>query len=223
MKWLTLAAQLVEKLPLERLFVKPPSNKERLEDLQEILGEAHARPAEAPPENPPEEIPEEYEGDLGGYLEPRRQKVHLTEAKSELSTEETVAYQNREIAKNLLVLERHYAQKLRINGIPCDCGSGRHLLAIETLAEETISMVDNPNIYYRIIDWVKEAGPKSTDEAAKSGIYDNEYPVFSRQSRDFRKEIIGSLEPSALFTKKVGEVPATEEERKELLSRGFVH
>ncbi len=196
MKWLAVLAQAIERIPLERLLFKPPSNKKSLEDLQEILSESHVKPTEAAPEEPISETPEEAEA---GYLEPHRQRVHLPEPRSELSTEETVAYQNREIAKNLLVLERHYAQRLRINGIPCDCGSGRHLLAIETLAEEAIPMVDNPDVYYHLIDWVKEVGPKSTDEAAKSGKYDNEYPVFSHQARDFRKEIIGSLEPSALF------------------------
>ena len=217
MKWLSVLAQVVERIPLERLLIKPRSNKERLEDLQEILSESHVKPTEAAQEEPIEVTPGEAEE---GYLEPHRQRVHLPEPRSELSTEETVAYQNREIAKNLLALEKHYAQKLTIAGKKCDCGSGRHLLAIEGLAEEAISMVDNPDVYYRLIDWVKEVGPKSTDEAAKSGKYDNEYPMFSHQSRDFRKEIIGSLEPSALFTKRVEELPATEEERKELLSKG---
>lgn len=119
-----------------------------------------------------------------------------------LSTEETVAYENREIAKNLVQLEKHYAQRLRILGIPCDCGSGRHLLAIEGGCENAIPMVANPQVYYRILNWVKEVGPKSTDEAAKSGLYDEEYPRFSHQSRDFRKEIIGSLDPRALFPQK---------------------
>lgn len=217
MKWLSVLAQVIERIPLERLLIKPRSNKERLEDLREILSESHVKPTEAAQEEPIEVTPGEAEE---GYLEPRRQRVHLPEPRSELSTEETVAYQNREIAKNLLVLERHYTQRLRINGIPCDCGSGRHLLAIETLAEEAIPMVDNPDVYYRLIDWVKEVGPKSTDEAAKSGKYDNEYPKFSHQARDFRKEIIGSLEPSALFTTKVEELPesrfipvASEEEK----------
>jgi len=217
MKWLSVLAQVVERIPLERLLIKPRSNKERLEDLREILSESHVKPTEATQEEPIEVTP----GEVGeGYLEPHRQRVHLPEPRSELSTEETVAYQNREIAKNLLALEKHYAQKLTIAGKKCDCGSGRHLLAIEGLAEEAIPMVDNHGVYYRLIDWVKEVGPKSTDEAAKSGKYDNEYPMFSHQARDFRKEIIGSLEPSALFTKRVEELPATEEERKELLSKG---
>ena len=206
MKWLSFIAEQVAKLPLERLFVRPPDNKKRLEDLQEILSESHVEPAEAPPENPPEEIPEEYE-DQKGYLEPRRQKVHLEPPPANgVSTEETVAYENREIVKNLDVLEKHYAQKLTIAGKKCDCGSTKHLLSIEALAEETISMVDNPQLYYRLIDWVKEVGPKSTTPAAQSGQYDNEYPIFAQQVRDFRKELAGSLESAAFFTNKVEEV-----------------
>lgn len=198
MKWLSILTEQVAKLPLERLFVRARDNKKALKDLQEILSESHAEPAEAPPENPPEEIPEEYE-DLKGYLEPHRQKVHLPPGGSELSTEQTVEYQNREIGKLLLRMERHYAQRMRINGIPCDCGSQKHLLDLESLSEETVPMVDNPDVYYRIIEWVREVGPKSTDVAAKSGQYDNEYPVFSRQARDFRKEIIGSIDSQALW------------------------
>lgn len=241
MRWLATAlVNLAERLPLERLFIKPPSNKKRLEELQSILGEAHTKPAEVSPEKQPEETPKEHD-DLKGFLEPRQQKVHLEsnpDIVSTVSTKETIDYQNREIGKLLLRMERHYAQKLRINGVPCDCGSQKHLLDMESLSEETIPMVDNPQVYYRILEWVKKVGPKSTDEAAKSGQYDDEYPVFSRDARDFRKTVIGSLEASALFPKEaeeeVTELPLKQEEeqeiteeefekqRKDLLSRGFI-
>ena len=198
MNWMGFITEQVAKLPLERLFVRPPDNKKALKDLQEILGESHAKPAEAPPENPPEEISEEYE-DLKGYLEPRRQKVHLPSREGGLSTEDTVDYQNREIGKLLLRMERHYAQRMIVHGVPCDCGSQKHLLDLESLCEETVPMVDNSDVYYHVIEWVREVGPKSTDKAAKSGKYDNEYPAFSHQARDFRKEIIGTIAPEALW------------------------
>lgn len=206
MKWLSLLTQAVAKTPIERLLVRPPDNKKSLQELQAILSESHAEPAERPvketaPE-PPEESPE-------GYLEPRRPAVHLAKRDTSASDEETVTYQNREIGKLLLRMERHYAQRLRINGIPCDCGSSKHLLDLESLCEETIPMVDNSEIYYSIIDWDREVAPKSTDQAAKSGQYDDEYPMFSHQARDFRKELIGSLEPSDLFTKRVEELPGS--------------
>jgi len=202
MNWISFLTEQAAKLPLERLFVRPSDNKKSLKDLQEILSESHAEPAEAPPA----EIPEATEE---GHLEPPQQKVHLAPGGGGLSTEETAAYQNREIGKLLLRMERHYAQRLRINGIPCDCGSSKHLLDMESLCEETVPMVDNPDSYYRIIEWTREVAPKSTDEAAKSGKYDEEYPTFSRQARDFRKEITGSLEPSALFPQKPGEPEGT--------------
>lgn len=202
MKWLSLLTQAVAKLPIERLLVRPPDNKKRLHALEDILSESHAKRAEPLVEETPEELPE-------GDLEPRRPTVHLGKRDTSASDEETVTYQNREIGKLLLRMERHYAQKLRINGVPCDCGSQKHLLDLESLCEETIAMVDNPEIYYKVIDWAREVAPKSTDEAAKSGKYDNEYPAFSRQVRDFRKEIIGNLEPSALFTKRVEELPGS--------------
>lgn len=225
-RWLAATfLSVAERIPLERLFIKPTSNKKRIEELQSILEEAHTKPAEVPPEPPPEVSTEEHEN-LKGFLEPRRQRVHLEQPDtSGISTEETVAYQNREVGKLLLRMERHYAQKLRINGVPCDCGSSKHLLDLESMCEETVPMVDNPDIYYRIVEWSKEVAPKSTDKAAKSGQYDDEYPVFSREARDFRKTVIGSLEASALFPKKaeeeVTEVPSTEEERQALLSEGF--
>jgi len=218
MSWLELAINTLGKLPVEKLFLKPADRtEERAKALDELEANLKNSQKLAPPttstrkaEKPPEiELQE-------------ASKMHLAEPQpGGLSTEETVAYQNREIAKNLLALEKHYAQRLRINGIPCDCGSSKHLLAIEGLCEETISMVDNPDIYYRSIDWAKDMAPKSTDEAAKSGLYDAHYPLASRQARDFRKEIMGSLEPSALFPQTPGEpegtriLPVVSEEEKE--------
>lgn len=202
-KVFALVTQAISNLPLEKLFVHRTNPTKDLKELEAILGEAgtsQARPASEP-------VPK----DERWKLEPRQQrgKVRLQETKSDLTTAETVAYQNRELAKNLVVLERHYAQKLTINGKKCDCGAGRHLLAIESLAEETISMVENPSVYYRLIDWEKDVSPKSTDRAAKSGHYDEEYPIFSRQARGFRKELLGSLDPSSMFTKKLEDLPSS--------------
>jgi len=207
--WLSLVAAAVEKIPFERLIAKPRDSRESLEELKEILDSA--------PRGKPQPKQQEEELEEEAVLEPRR--AHLPERPSSgVSTEETVAYQNREIGKLLLRLERHYAQKLRINGVPCDCGQSKHLLDLESLAEETVPMVDNPQIYYRIIEWVREVGPKSSEEAAKSGNYDEEYPAFSRQAREFRKELLGTLDASALFPRKREEqviVPVVSEQEKE--------
>ena len=219
MDWLTLAGNLIRRIPLERVLTPRPDNTKALKDFAASVTAPvveNRTPSEqktvVTTQPPPKIVPQEAP------------KVHLAEPPpSGLSTEATVAYENREIGKLLLRMERHYAQRLRVNGIPCDCGSSKHLLDLESLSEETIPMVTNPQVYYQVIEWIKKVGPTSTDEAAKSGHYDEEYPVFARQARDFRKEIIGSLEPSALFPQKPGEPEGTrilpvvsEEEREEI-------
>jgi len=206
MNWLALVAQAVDKIPLERMLARRPDNKQRLQELAEILGQSHAKPAETEPEvQPPEtnipqeDIPEKPRfADLGNA----GPKVHLEsnpQVTSSVSTKETVDYQNREIGKNLLMLQRHCVQKFRIAGRACDCGQSKHLLELEALAEETVGMVDNPDIYYRILDWVHRLGPISTVEHVSSGKYDDLYPAFGNEARDLRKELLGTLDPKALF------------------------
>ena len=219
MDWFAFATNLINRIPFERVLFPPRDNAKALEEFAKTLPAAESQNksqleqkpmvatqiAEKPPETEVQEAP----------------KVQLTEPKPGLSTEETVAYENREIGKLLLRMERHYAQRLRINGIPCDCGSSKHLLDLESLSEETIPMVDNPQVYYHIIEWIKKVGPTSTDEAAKSGLYDEQYPVFSHEARDFRKQLVGSVEPSALFPQRPSEpegtriLPVVSEEEKE--------
>lgn len=86
-------------------------------------------------------------------------------------------------------MERHFAQKMRINGITCDCGAPKHLLDIEDMAEESIPMVRDTKVYYRILDWVKKVGPKCMEKRAKTRLFDEEYPLMSYETRDFRKEL----------------------------------
>ncbi|MBA7584095.1 hypothetical protein ES708_26048 [subsurface metagenome] len=220
MDWLAFIANIINRVPIEKVLIPRPDHTKALEEFAGSVT-APVVKNKAPPEQKP--ITTTQPAEKPPEIEPQAaQRVHLTEPQpGGLSTEETVAYENREIAKNLVQVEKHYAQKLRINGIPCDCGTGRHLLAIEGGCENAISMVDNPDVYYRIIEWCKEVGPKSTDESAKSGLYDEEYPTFSHQARDFRKEIIGSLDPKALLPQKPGEpegtriLPVVSEEEKE--------
>ena len=197
------ASELLTRLPLEKWLIKPRDTSKDREELRKIVG---GLPAEGPPTRSREDSPDEEEtAERDELLTPRSSKVRL-QHKPDMgpTTEETVAYENREIAKNLIQLERHYTQKLTIAGKRCDCGAGRHLLAIEGLCEEALSMVDNPDVYERLIAWVKAAAPKSTEEAAKSGRYDEEYVAMAHQARDFRKEIMGTLDVKALFPQKPG-------------------
>ena len=241
MKWLALVAQAVDKIPFERLLVRRPDNKERLRELAEILGEPHAKPVEPKPEEPeipPEELIEDPHPANLGNLRPKVRLEANPAVTSTVSTKETVDYQNREIGKILLTMQRHCVQRFRINSKACDCGQSRHLLDLEALVEETIAMVENPDIYYRILEWIGRLGPLSTVENVSSGLYDDIYPTFGNEARDLRKELLGTLDPKALFPKKhmedVTELPSTAEDaqeiteeefdkqRKDLLTRGII-
>lgn len=218
MSWLELAINTLGKLPVEKLFIKPA---DRTEERAKALGELEANLKNSQKIAPPTTSTRKAEKPPEIELQ-EASRVHLAEPQpSGLSTEQTVDYQNREVGKLLLRMERHYAQRMRVAGIPCDCGAQKHLLDLESLSEETIPMVDNPQIYYSVIEWIKKVGPMSTDEAAKSGLYDEQYPIFSHEARDFRKGIIGSLEPLSLFPKKPGEpegtriLPVVSKEEKE--------
>lgn len=201
-KFLGLALGVLDRLPLERMILKPPNSSKHLQELANILKSNAAPPR---PEPAAEEEP-------ARTFVHRAHRTHLHEAPAGISNKETVDYQNREIGKLLLRMERHYAQRMRINGRPCDCGAPKHLLDMEGMTEEVIPMVDNPEVYYRLLEWVKEVGPNSNEQAAKSGQYDSVYPVYSHQARDFRKEIIGSLDVDALFPRRAGDVIVEVEE-----------
>ena len=72
-------------------------------------------------------------------------------------------------------------------------------LSWKALVEEAMAMVDNTDIYNRILDWVERLGPLCTVEKVGSGKYDDIYPTFSNEARDLRKELLGTLDPKALF------------------------
>ncbi len=206
MDWLTFIGSIINRVPIERVLFPRPDHTKALGEFAASVGASETQ--NKAPSEPKTMIATSQAAEKAPKIELQEApKVHLAEPG--VSPEQTVDYQNREIGKLLLRMERHYAQRLRINGIPCDCGSSKHLLDLESLSEETIPMVDNPQVYYRVIEWIKKVGPTSTDEAAKSGLHDEEYPVFSHEARDFRKEIIGSFEPSALFPQKPGEPEGT--------------
>src|SRR4030042_758106 len=198
MRWLALFAQAIDKIPFERLLVRPPDNRKNMQEVVKILQQSNPKEAETKPENNEEYLETTEAPPQRGNLGNTKPKIHLESNKavtSEVSTKETVDYQNREIGKVLLTLQRHCVQKFRINGKACDCGQSRHLLELEALVEEGMAMVENTDIYGRILDWVGRLGPICTIENVSSGKYDDLYPGFGNEARVMRKELLGTLDP----------------------------
>jgi len=105
-----------------------------------------------------------------------------------VSTEQTVLYQRKEIAKELILLEGHLQQGCKIGGQACDCCE-KHPLKIEGLAQETLGMSPDP-IYRELADWTHQIAPMTSENAAASGQYDTEYPGLAMKAREFRKAIM---------------------------------
>lgn len=181
---MAIVSEVINRIPVERLLSRTPDNKKRLEELQEIL--TGAEPKKATRQAEVEESPQP------------QHKIHIEQREGGASLEETVAYQNREIGKLLLRMEGHCTQKFRLFGKICDCGAQKHLLDLESLCEETVSMVDNPDIYYQVIELGRELAPKCMPEAVATLKYDVEFPSYARRYRDLRKKLIGSLDPTEI-------------------------
>lgn len=125
------------------------------------------------------------------------------------STGETIAWQRREIAKELYRLQMNLAAGGMIAGKPCDCLSGKHVLGLEALAEETMAMHQDP-VYQQVLDWTKEVDSKGTPDAIASGKYADDYPRMAGEARAFRKRLLGTEDTRAMVTA---------QERREILTR----
>ncbi len=191
MDWLAFLTNIVNKVPIERVFFPPRDNAKALEEFVRTQSppESQNKAPSASKTTTPSKTPERA-------AQPTSTAVL---ERPGLTTEQTIAYQNREIGKQLLAMESHYAQGMKIAGTPCDCGATKHLLYLEELCQETVPMAGEPSVYEEIVSWVREAEPKSTAEAAKSGRHDQDYPVLSGQARDFRKRLMGTLSPAAMI------------------------
>ncbi len=184
MDWLAMLLKIGSKIPVEKLIFRPPDRSAEQEAFfRKIEGEYLKRQPQPLVVKEAEEI-----------LEKTRK------ATSGLSDDEILAYQKREIAKELLLLERHLAQKCKIAGKPCDCCE-KHPLAIEALAGETLGITGN-GIYQEMVDWAREISPITTEEASRSGLYDQTYLNLSPVARSFRKRLMGTLSLAPLMTPK---------------------
>jgi len=147
----------------------------------------------------------------------RRPKVELITPKitgsgqdqERVTTDETVQYQRREIAKELILLEGHLQQGCRINSKPCNCCE-KHPIKLEGLAQETAGMTPEP-VFRELADWIKTISPMTSEAAAASGKYDAEYPGLAMRAREFRKAIM-PVEMIKEVANGPKQLPATTEE-----------
>lgn len=148
--------------------------------------------------------------DMGGMARGLREEAGIEEAppterkRSKVTNDETIAYQNREIAKHLWQLENHLAQGCRIpdsNGIPqvCDCCEKGTFIA--GLAYESIPIAERGGrpsaVYEEVARWCEDLDPMATVDAVESGQYD--YKKLSGQCSALRKKLMGSTSIKSLL------------------------
>jgi len=129
--------------------------------------------------------------------------------RSSLTSEETLAYQNREIAKELWALEKHLSQGCRIPNkdgvqVPCDCCEKGSFIA--GLAQEAIPISERSGqpsaVYEKIAGWCEGLDPMVAVEAVESGQWD--YKKLSGEASALRKELMGTASLKAMITPSAG-------------------
>jgi len=186
MKWLSLVPYVLERLPIERMFVRPVSNKERLRELQDVLEHSSAKKTEAvesqTANNPDyEEVPES--------LSDTEEDATLI---SGPTTEETVLHLKGRLARFLSDFEDDLLDGGRIMGKPCDCLE-KHSGKISGVCLELSSM-DNDPVYSDVVNWLEA----HEEPFRLVNVADNP-PEFYRamvpEIRKFRKHIKGTEPP----------------------------
>lgn len=176
--------------PLEPLREIVRGGRERLEeasnDIRSIAEEFHG--------GTPNTTPTIQETPKTPEIEPQSPTVG-----SKVTTEETIAYQRRELGKELLLLEAHLREGCRIpptTGKPCDCCSPKHTITIEALALETYGITGDP-IYQELTKWAEKIERKTTIPEIESGRHN--YGEDAVQARGYRKKLLGSESLGALL------------------------
>lgn len=178
---------VLSRLPVERWLFRPPRQPDQWDRLEKFLARGEKR--EAIEERLDPTVPPAVSG-------------HAPLRRSLVSDEALVAYQKRELGKELLLLEKHLQQGCRIpalTGEPCDCCGGKHAVVIEALALETYGMAAD-QIYQDIAEWARSIQLIASVEEIASG--QHKYGPEAVKARGFRKEVMGTESLAALITPK---------------------
>ncbi len=199
MNWVSLVTNIIDHIPIERALFHPRDNTKALEEFITSMGSTKSAKEAPIPEKPTSTITRPPE------IEPQSRTASPTTGASKLTNEEILAYQNREIGRELWQLEKHLSQGCRIpdrtgKPVPCDCCEKGGFIA--GLAYESIPIAERASsssaIYEKIAKWAEELTPMVTVPAVESGQYD--YKKISGQASALRKELMGSLALGALIS-----------------------
>ena len=189
----------IPKIPKLKLPTRP------LEPLREIVRGGRERLEEAGSDI--HSIAEDLRGNIPDATSTIQETIKTPEIEPQsrtsrpgVSTEETIAYQRRELGKELLLLEAHLREGCRIpptTGEPCDCCSPKHTITIEALALETYGMTGDP-IYQELTKWAEEIERKTTIPEIESGRHN--YGEDAVKARGYRKKLLGSESLGALLS-----------------------
>ena len=205
MNWLAMALRLASHIPLGKILYKPKESGKALEHLTQALAPSTREPLPLTEKEPLGVIAQEPVVNEPPPVTHNRPKV---------STEETIAYQRREIGKELLLLEKHFQQQCKIGGKACDCCK-KHPMAIEALSQEALGL-SGEEVFNEIANWAKEIAPITSEEASASGLYDDKYPEMAVAARGLRKRIMGTEKVEALLSPALKE--KVDEKVKEIVS-----
>jgi len=176
--------------PLEPLRELVRGGRERLEEVGSDIRSI----AEDLRGNIPNITPTIHDTVKAPEIEPQRRT-----AGSGVTTEETIAYQKRELGKELLLLEKHLREGCRIpptTGEPCDCCSPKHTITIAALALETYGITGDP-VYQELAKWAEGIAKKATIPEIESGKHN--YGENAVEARGYRKKLLGSESLGALL------------------------
>jgi hypothetical protein len=181
-----LAGLLIEKLPIERLFVHERESKTELEIFADSIAASRAlcdNRTEAPAG------PEPKEPVLDPVEVKRRSPEFIKMPKGKPTTEETVAEVKEDLLKEMARFQNDLVRGGRIAGKPCDCLK-KHSVSILATVEELLTMDSNP-AYDELIKWLAKHDAEFTPVEADK--HEPEYyHAMLPEFRRIRKKLFGS-------------------------------
>lgn len=107
-----------------------------------------------------------------------------------VSDEQVIKYQYKSVRAELMLMQKHLREGCKIDGTACDCCE-KHPEQLEALALESYGMTAHP-VFAQVAEWARKIQPITTEEASKSGQYDQAYPQLALEARELIKTLMGS-------------------------------